>query len=96
MYARLSQLVLKPGTMSSALESIDAAAGAMKSLKGFKSVVFLSDVETNEVGSLSLWETKEDAEAALQAMGPKMAEMVGGFLERPPVTKLFEVHEPKG
>ncbi|MFQ5912431.1 MAG: hypothetical protein ACE5JS_04545 [Nitrospinota bacterium] len=96
MYARLNLLSLKAGTLSRAMEA--ARGGALaehKAQKGFKSVVFLSGDETDEVASFSLWETKEDAEAAANAMRPRMMEEIGGFLKGPPTTKLLQVHEPE-
>ena len=95
MYARLNFLSLKPGTSSTAMEAAGGASAEFKAQKGFKSLVFLVSDETDEIGTFSLWETKEDAEAAINAMKAGMMEEIGSYLQGPPTTKLFEVHEPE-
>jgi len=52
-------------------------------------------VTTGEYGSLSLWESKEDAEAAAAVMGPKMEQVVSGIAKAPPTRRFYEVYEPK-
>ena len=93
MYARLNLLHFKPGTLDKGHESARVASAAYKALKGFKSMVFIGDDEANEFGSFSLWETKEDAEAASEGLRPRMTEEIGDLLEGPPNTRVFQVHE---
>ena len=95
MYARLTLLRLNPGALSKASEKLGDATAALKAQKGFKSVIFLSNDETDELGSLSVWETKMDAEAAIRALRSGMMGRIGGFLNSPPTTKLFQVQEPE-
>ncbi|MFQ5861443.1 MAG: hypothetical protein ACE5IG_07855, partial [Dehalococcoidia bacterium] len=45
-------------------------SSCLQTLKGFKGVTFLADETVGEYGGLSLWETKEDAEAATSALRP--------------------------
>ena len=70
-------------------------AGIYKTMKGFKDSTFFVNYETGECGTLSLWESKEDAEAAAAIMRPKLMEAAGGILKGPPTVKMFEVYEPK-
>ncbi len=72
MYAQLVMLSLGSGTRSTAEKLADQFAPALRSLKGFKRVTFLGDETVGEYGSLSLWESKEDAEAAGAVMGPQL------------------------
>ena len=63
--------------------------------KGFKRVTFFGDETVGEYGSLSLWESKEDAEAAAAVIGPKLQQAVSGIAKEPPTRRFFEVYEPK-
>ena len=65
-------------------------------MKGFKGMTMFGDYDTGEYGGLSLWETKEDAEAALAATEAPMKEGLGDLLKGPPVRKVFEVWEAPG
>ena len=93
MYARINLLHFKPGTLDEGHQSARVASTAYKALKGFKSMVFIGDDEANEFGSFSLWETKEDAEAASEGLRPRMMEEVGELFRAPPTTRVFEVHK---
>ena len=95
MYAQLVMLTLGPGMRSTAGKIADQFAPALKTLKGFKRVIFIGDETTGEYGSLSLWESKEDAEAAAAVMRPKLEQAVSGIAKAPPTRRFFEVYEPK-
>ena len=94
MYARLNIMNMRPGQREFAEGVADKVAPAMRELKGFRSVTFIGDFENGEIGGLSVWETKEDAEAAGEAMA-WLQELVGDKLKGPPDVKVFEVYEPK-
>ncbi len=96
MYARLNLMNVGPGQREFSEGLADQVAPAMRALKGFKSVTFIGDFETGEIGGMSIWETREDAEAAGEVMASKLREMVGDKLKGPPDVKLLEVYEPKG
>jgi len=95
MYAQLVMLSLGPRTRSTAEKLADQFAPALRALKGFKRVTFLGDETVGEYGSLSLWESKEDAEAAGAVMGPQLEQAVSGIAKGPPTHRFFEVYEPK-
>jgi len=95
MYAQLVMLTLGPGMRSTGEKLADQFAPALKTLKGFKRVTFLGDEAVGEYGSLSLWESKEDVEAAAAVLRPKLEQAVSGIVKAPPTRKFFEVYEPK-
>ena len=95
MYAQLSMLTLGPGMRSTAEKLADQFAPALRALKGFKRVTFLGDETVGEYASLSVWESKEDAEAAGAVIGPQLEQAVSGIVKGPPTRRFFEVYEPK-
>ena len=95
MYASLSTFNLGPGMRSAGEKLADQFAPVLKTLKGFKGVTFLADVEAGEYMALMIWESKEDAEAAHALTAPKMQEAAGSILKAPPTRKVLEVYEPK-
>ena len=95
MYASLSMITLGQGMRSTAEKIADQSVPTLKALKGFKGVTFLGDVTVGEYSSLSLWESKEDAEAAAAVMAPKVEQAVSGIAKKPPTRRFFEVYKPK-
>ena len=82
--------------MWSTMEKIaDEMAAHYRVLKGFRSETFLGNNNTNQYGTVSLWETKEDAEAVDAALGPSLREKAGDILKGPPEVRIFEVYQPK-
>ena len=57
--------------------------------KGFKSANFLGDDEAGEYGAFILWETKQDAEAAKEALFPVLQSKSTGIAKGQPTLKLF-------
>ena len=95
MYARLTLFTLGPGQREFAEGLADKLAPLFVTLKGFKSTTFMSDFDAGEYGALSVWETKEDADAAGEVLAPRLKEAVGDRLKGPPTIKVMEVYEPK-
>ncbi len=95
MYASLSKIKISPDMRSTAEKIADQGYTDIKILKGFNSATFFGDVATGEYASLSLWESKEDAEAAAAVMAPKVEQAVIGIAKAPPSRRLYEVYEPK-
>jgi heme-degrading monooxygenase HmoA len=96
MHAILTLFTLGPGTREIADKTGEQFGPVLADLKGFKSVTMFGDYDTGEYGGLSVWETKEDAEAAMAAVGPNMQEALGDMLKGPPTMQVFEVFEPGG
>lgn len=97
MYARFTMFTLGPGTRSTYDALIDQFRSALKARKGLKSVQFIGDDETGQYGTFAIWESEEDAEAASQALNPKLQESLKGLVEtrsQYPLFELIEVVEP--
>lgn len=91
MYARFSVISAGP-RMRPRMEALaDRLAVSLEGLRGFKSVVFLMDEAAGDYGSFSLWESKEDAEAASASISPQVARIFKGML----TPWILEVYEPK-
>jgi heme-degrading monooxygenase HmoA len=95
MYTRLILVNFGPGMRSTGEMVADTFAPIYKTMKGFKGATFFANHETGENGALSLWESKEDAEAATASLWPKLQELAGGMLKGPPTVRTFELYEPK-
>ncbi|MCL4273943.1 MAG: hypothetical protein KJZ77_08730 [Anaerolineales bacterium] len=94
MYARLIMFTLGEGKRAFAEGMAKQFHTAMQGLKGFKNATFVLDDVIGEYGVLSLWETKEDAEAAGAAMGPGLQQALQGQVQGPPSIRLLEVFQP--
>ena len=94
MYASLTTFKTAPGKRAEAEGVASIAYAAMSSMKGFKSVVYFGDSDTNEYGALYTWETKEDLDTAYNLIRPKLTEALGPLAVEPPVRKVYEVYEP--
>jgi hypothetical protein len=95
MYARLVLFTLGPGMRSTGEKLADQFAPALGAQKGFKSVTFFLDDIVGEYGALSLWESKEDADASSAALDPQLQQALTGIVQGPPTLLLFEVYESK-
>lgn len=95
MYAR--QLVFKanPDRRAEVEKLADQAFGFMKSLKGFISVHFLVSDDEKQYSSLSLWESKGDADTAGAAITEKTAGTLHELVLEPPEIQIYEVYKPK-
>ena len=98
MYGRLTLIPASPSQRLEMEALADKAAVQYRQLKGFKGVTFFTDDgEEGLYGSLTLWESKEDAEAAGAVAGPALRqELAGMALRGEPQIRLVEIYEPKG
>ena len=95
MYATMTLFTAKPGMREKMEKLVDEMTPGIRGLKGFKSHTFFVDLEVDEYGGFSLWESKEDAEAALAVTGPRLQEALSDIVKGPPTRRVFEVYEPK-
>jgi len=95
MYATMTTFAVKPEMREIAEKLADELIPGIRSLKGFKSITFFVDSKVDEYGGFALWESKEDAVAALAATGPRLIESLSGIAKEPPIRRMFRVYGPK-
>ena len=93
MYASTTMFTVSPGMRERMEQLADRMLVGMKQMKGFVSITFVMDEETNEYGGFAMWESKEDAKAAMDQTGPQLNEALVGIVIGPLRRKLFEVYE---
>jgi heme-degrading monooxygenase HmoA len=91
VYARFSVINLGPGMRPKMEALADRLTPVFRAQPGFRDVTFLMDEAGGDYGSFSLWETKEDAEAASAAISPHVAAIFRGLL----TPWILEVYEPE-
>ena len=98
MHARLALIQLGPGKRADVDKMMPALEEKLRGLKGFKSVTWLADDQAGEYGSLSMWASQADAEAASQAMRPLVMKAVETITTAEGESRVrhFEVVESKG
>lgn len=94
MYARLIMFTLGEGKRPFAEGMAKQFHTAMQGMKGFKDATYVVDEAIGEYGVLSLWETKDDAEAAGEAMRPGFQQALEGKVQGPPSIRVLEVFQP--
>jgi quinol monooxygenase YgiN len=92
MYARVVKFTLGPGTRDAATAIADDAYALTKKLKGFVSATyFIHDEDAGVYGSVTVWESAEDAEAA----GKALTEALKDRMSSPPEISQAEVYQPR-
>jgi len=95
MYARLLIMQLGPGMRDAATAMADEAFKLTRTLNGFVSANYLIfDEESGEYGSMSIWQSKADADAAAGRLTPWLEQHAAGKLKPPPVIRNAEVYQP--
>ncbi len=93
MYARWVVLMLKPGADVTIGSLVTQFTPLYRAQPGFASVTFVGDEATGECGSLSVWASREAAEAAGAALLPQLQQVVAGLLIGPPTSRFYAVYE---
>lgn len=91
MYVLFTMFTLGPDTQEIADKLGEKFSSMLTGLKGFKGLTMFCDDETGENGGLSLWESKEDAEAALATTGSELKESLSGVVKGEPKRGVYEV-----
>jgi len=91
MYVLLTTMDLGAGTEDLQIKLGEEFSSALRRLKGFKSLTMFRDPATGKCGGLSLWVTREDAQAALSSTGQKLKDALAGAVKAPPVREIYEV-----
>ena len=91
MYARVTNTQVVDGKIDESISIWkDKLAPQLKQAKGFKGVYVIGDRGTGKGMSITLWETKEDADATL-AMQPQSLALFEGLLSGAPSVDTYEV-----
>ncbi|MCB1486053.1 MAG: hypothetical protein KDJ88_01195 [Bauldia sp.] len=96
MYARLLTFNIGPGGRDLATGMADEAYAMVKAMGGFISATYLVIDETaGDYGSLTVWNSHADADAAADVLRPWMMEKAGDRLTAPPAIHTCEIYQPK-
>lgn len=81
MYARLVIFKVGLGKRSTIEKLVGEFDPLYRAQKGFRHVFVIGDDATGEYGSFSVWESKEDAEAANAVIAPQLQQALTGLLQ---------------
>jgi heme-degrading monooxygenase HmoA len=96
VYGRLTLITAGPEDRSKMEALADKAAASYRQLKGFKDATFFVDEQEGVYGSLTFWESQQDAEAAAATAGPLLREgLTGAALRGQPQIRTVEIYEPR-
>jgi len=95
MYARILTIEMGPGMWDEGVAVAERWFAGVATLPGFVDVTFFGDEDTGHYGSFSLWETREQAEAAGEYRPEAVAEALARLAVKPPVVRVFRIYEPK-
>jgi heme-degrading monooxygenase HmoA len=92
MFARMVNLIVKPGRLQDLCRAIDEVASIIvKQQSGFVDHwTMISEEEPRLVSIISLWETREDAQRYEREAFPKVREILLPIIETPPVVRTFD------
>ena len=94
MHARLVIFKLGPGDDSTIRAQAEEFDPLYRAQTGFRQLHVLADAVSGEYGSFSVWDSKDDAEAANAAIAPQLQRELAGRLQGAPNRWLFQVIEP--
>ena len=95
MYLRLVRFTLGEGARATAEKLADEFIPAIKAHAGCSECVFITDDAAGEYGIVVHWVSKENADVAAAAIGPRLSKALSEVAEGPASMRLFEVYEPK-
>ena len=92
MFARIISLQLKPNASKEFTELLEKKIiPILRKQKGFKDEMLFVDPGGPEVVALSLWESRESAEAYQRQSYPEVVKMLGRVIESAPQVKTYEL-----
>jgi len=91
MHVLFTMFTLGPGTQELGDKLGENFSSTLTGLKGFERLTMFRNDETGECGGLSIWQSKQDAEAALAATGSKLKEALTGVVKGEPKRAVYEV-----
>ena len=94
MYARVTMFRADPTARPKLEQLTEQLLPLFRAQQGFKSMYFLAEDGMGEYAGFSLWESREDAEAAAEAVNPTVQQGLADIALGAPTRRLFEVYEP--
>ncbi len=92
MYARHVALHLKPNTLSDVTKTFDThVRPLLRKQKGFQDEITFAIPGGTDVIAISLWDTKENAEAYNTASYPEVLKSLNKVLDGPPKVRVSDV-----
>lgn len=96
MFARVFSFQSVPQKRPAIEAMADNMYAFVKTLDGFISATYMVSGDERHYSSVTLWQTKEDAIAAGDAIRERSATALEDLLTAPPEMTINEVYEPKG
>ncbi len=91
MHVLLTMFTLGPGMEEFGDKLGENFSSTLRSQKGFKRLTMFRNDDTGECGGLSIWQSKEDAEAALATTGSKLKEALTGVAKGEPKRGVYDL-----
>ena len=92
MYTRIVSLQLKPNTSRQFNELFEKKiVPSLRKQQGFKDEMLFVDPGGPEVVAISLWESKQSAEAYASTTYPEVLKTLASVVERAPVVRTFQL-----
>jgi quinol monooxygenase YgiN len=92
MFARIVSMQLKPNSTSEFRQLFDTQIlTTLRSQEGFCDELLFEDPGGPEVVAISLWDSREDAEAYDSAAYPDVVKALAKVIERAPVVKTYQL-----
>lgn len=95
MYARFLTFNSTPDKRKAIEVMTDKVYAAARTLPGFVSATYVATDDSTEYCSISVWETKEQAEEAAKELGREFGMMLGDLSDTNVRLKLMKVYEPR-
>ena len=94
MHMRMSLATLKPGMSDDWRRMVDGYDVVIRQSPGFVAVTYYCGDEAGLAGSLTVWESKEAAEAAAARIDGKTREIMASLYQGTPIVHVLPVYEP--
>lgn len=95
MYARHFTFKSSPEHRAAIENMADRAYELSKTLSGFVGATYMVSEDETEYGSLTLWQSREEAEQGGATIREMVAPELEGKVAAPPETKMLMVYEPE-
>jgi heme-degrading monooxygenase HmoA len=89
----IARLTLDPGKRPFAEGVADQGVAFVQQQPGFQQVIFFIDESKDLYGAVSVWDSREAAEAADKVLTPGFAEAFGEHLKGEITAEYFEIYE---